>query len=66
MNNLIIPHDHDGVNSPLVNIKNTRLQITSTIPSDYAQEGTVRAYYSGATYRLYIRINKTWRYVALT
>lgn len=61
----VTPHAHDGVDSPKIPLGNL-MRFTDTEPDFSAKEGTMVLYVNGATYRLYIRINKSWKYVALT
>jgi hypothetical protein len=60
-------HDHDGTNTPKINPKNLLgFPVISAVPTDAAPNGTIRFYYSGISYRLYVRINNSWKYAALT
>lgn len=60
-------HGHTGTDCQRIDPKDLLgFPVISAVPTDNAINGTIRAYRSGATYRLYIRINNTWRYATLT
>lgn len=61
----VIPHTHNGLDAPYIPPYNF-LIFSDVIPSKSAKEGTMVLYVNGTTYRLYIRINKSWKYVALS
>jgi hypothetical protein len=58
-------HSHNGVDSPKIKLGDLML-FSSTVPTKPAKEGTMVLYVNSTTYRLYIRINQLWKYVALT
>ncbi len=61
-------HTHNGFDSPKISPQNlTGFPILSAVPTHYAQEGTIVLYWDGSsTYEIYVRINKSWKKVALS
>lgn len=60
-------HTHNGVDCVRINPADLLgFPTVSVIPTDKARNGTIRVYNSGATYRLYVRINNLWKYASLT
>lgn len=66
--NEIVPfHQHNGVDSPQIDPKNLLgFPITTTVPTNAAQNGVIQLYYSGSTYKIYARINNTWQVFSTT
>lgn len=64
-NQTVLPHEHNGVDSPRVDGKNIIFPITATAPTDKAPNGTIRLYFTGTTYRIYARLNNVWKYKTL-
>lgn len=61
-------HQHTGVDSSKISPSNLLgFPLFRSVPTHIAPEGTIVLYWDGgATYRIYVRINNTWRYVNLT
>ena len=64
---MIEPHIHEGNQTPKIESKNLLpYPIVSVAPVDLAQNGTIRLFYDGVNYKIYIRINNTWVSATLT
>lgn len=60
-------HVHNGTDvAKLDPVHFLGFPIISSVPTDSAINGTIRVYNSGATYRLYVRVNNLWKYVTLS
>lgn len=61
-------HTHNGVDSPQLEPSEALIgfQIFTAVPTHDAPEGTIVLYNLSGVYRLYARIGKAWRVVALT
>lgn len=60
-------HTHNGTDSVQLNPKDfLGFPIVSVIPVDTPIDGTIRIYFSGVTYKLYVRVNNLWKSTALT
>lgn len=61
-------HQHTGVDSAKISPSNLLgFPLFRSVPAHTAPEGTIVLYWDGgATFRIYVRINNTWRYVNLT
>lgn len=59
------PHQHK---TDRISIKDLigGFPVVNSTPTSVAEEGTFRIYESGSTHRLYIKVDQTWRWVALT
>jgi len=60
-------HTHNDTDSPRLNTEHFFFPIQSSTPTDSAPNGTIRIHWDGSsTYRLYIRVNNTWKYTNLS
>ena len=61
--NFVVPiHYHNNIDSPYIP---ANAPVTNVAPTG-GNNGDIMLYISGGTYRLYAKIEGTWRYVALT
>lgn len=74
--------DHDGSTVHQLKLDGTNEVLTSTVKGNFStagirtkqvtsvptggDDGDIQIYHSGATYRIYVKLNGTWRYAALT
>ncbi len=67
MDEQVIQHTHDGINSKQLNLSFGYVQVMSDAPTADAQEGTLILQNNGSdTFKLFVRINKSWKSVTLT
>lgn len=68
MNEDLKYHTHDGINSPKIYPRDLNgFPVYSSVPTHDAPEGTIVAYWDGSTtYKIYIRLNKSWKSVAVS
>lgn len=59
-------HRHQGTDAPKIKPEDLDVLILDTVPTDLSPDGAYRLYYDGTDYRVYFRINNTWKGVALT
>lgn len=61
-------HTHNGLDSPQLEPSDALqgFPIFTSAPTHDAPEGTIVLYSTGGVYRLYARLNKGWRVIALT
>lgn len=60
-------HVHGGTDSPQIDPRNLLgFPIATSAPSDNAPEGTIRLGLVGGVYKIYARINQTWKSATLT
>lgn len=60
-------HKHTGLDQPQISPRDLLgFPIFASAPTHSAPEGTVVLFYDGANYKIYARINQTWKSAALT
>lgn len=61
-------HKHTGIDSSKISPSDLLgFPIFRSVPTHSAPEGTMLLYWDGmATYRIYVRMNKLWKFVNLT
>jgi len=66
--NLTPYHTHNSIDgTPQLDPSNfLPFTIYSAIPTDTANNGTMKIVYDGVNYRVYFRVNNLWKYVNLT
>ena len=60
-------HTHDGINSPSLDLSESTFKIMASAPTKDAPEGTVILQNNGTdTFKIYVRINKSWKSATLS
>lgn len=61
-------HEHNGTDSPLVNIivKTFLVTDSTAAPTDTPQNGTIRILYDTNSWNIWVRVNNLWKTISLT
>ena len=71
LDQVVKKHIHNGLDAPRLSPKyflgftNTNVNDATVAPTDSALNGTIRFLYDASHYYMWVRLNNSWRYVAL-